>query len=84
MSLPQYKNRSLKVYNTATHLVYIVRSSRAIADLVFDGTLTGLGVPANTDIVYFIPLPFGWQACEHTNPFIASRWIRALLFSLIM
>lgn len=64
MSLPQYKNRSLKVYNTATHLVYIVRSSRAIADLVFDGNSTGLGAAANTDLTYSIALPSGWQACD--------------------
>jgi hypothetical protein len=61
------KTGSLKVYNTLTHLVFVVRSTAAIADLVFDGVTTGLGAAANTDLTYSIPLPSGWQACDIEN-----------------
>jgi hypothetical protein len=62
------KKGIFKVYNTTTHLVFVVRSTVAIADLIFDGVSTGLGAPANTDLTYAVPLPSGWQACDiHTH-----------------
>jgi hypothetical protein len=61
------KTGTLTVHNTLTHLVFVVNSTDAIADLVFDGVSTGLGAPANTNLTYSIALPTGWQACDIQN-----------------
>lgn len=64
------KSGTMKVWNTATQIIYEFTSSANISDLVVNGVSTGLTAPANTVLTYTVALADGWNACDVvTNSF---------------
>ncbi|MES2811134.1 MAG: hypothetical protein V4670_01580 [Bacteroidota bacterium] len=60
------KTVDVEYYNTETHFVLKVRSTRQWSDLIIGGvsSWTGGPVAANTWGTYTIPLQANWQACD--------------------
>jgi len=63
------KTVDIEYYNTETHFILKVRSTRQWSDLVIGGvsSWTGGPVAANTWGTYTIPLQQNWQACDLIN-----------------